>query len=70
MSSRAFEPNVVTESGIVSFVIPVQPLNAEEYIFVTLDGISMFFRDVQPVNTASPIDFTELPITTSFIFLA
>ena len=41
---------LVTLSGIVTLVRPVQPLNAEAPMLVTLSGIVMLVRPVQLRN--------------------
>ena len=41
---------LVTLSGIVMLVRPVQPLNADSPMLVTLSGIVMLLRLLQPEN--------------------
>ena len=48
--SNAESPMLVTLSGIIMLVKPVQPLNAKLPILATLSGISMLVNPVQPLN--------------------
>lgn len=54
----------MTESGICTFVRPVQPLKAYSLIVVTELGIVTLVRPVQPLKAESPMDVTELGIFT------
>ena len=53
--SNTVEPSVVTLSGNVTLVNPVQPLNAEVLIVVKVFGKSRFVNLVQPLNALMPI---------------
>ena len=55
---------LVTLSGIVTLVKPVQPLNAANPMLVTLSGIVTLVRPVQLSNAKSPMLVTLFPITT------
>ena len=55
---------LVTLSGIVTDVIPVQPENAELPMLVTLSGIVTLVRPVQPRNAYSPMLVTPFWMTT------
>ena len=46
--AKAFYPILVTESGIVTLVSPLQPENVLDPILVAESGIITFVRPVQP----------------------
>ena len=55
---------LVTESGIVTLVSPLQPSNAYFPTLVTLLGIIMLVKPLQPSNAEFPMLVTPLPIVT------
>ena len=59
---------LVTLSGIIMLVSPVQLLNALPPIFVTLSGIVMFVSPVQPLNVPS-LMLVTLPSSGITLFL-
>ena len=52
---------LVTLSGIVTLVSPLQPENAEFLMFVTLSGIVTLSSSLQEKNALSPMLVTVLP---------
>ena len=53
---------LVTESGIVTLVRPLQFLNAEDPMLVTLFGIVTLVRLLQLENTFESMPVTSLPL--------
>ena len=68
MFSKASDPILVTESGIVMLVRLLQPLKALLPILVTESGIVMLVRLLQPSKAPYPILVTESGIRTDVIF--
>ena len=52
---------LVTESGIVTLVRPLQPENAEDPMLVTESGIVTLVSPLQLQNASSPMLVTGLP---------
>ena len=62
---KAYLPMLVTPSGMVMLVSPVQPSKAELPMFVTLVGMVMLVRLLRPEKAKLPKLVTPDPITTS-----